>query len=58
MSSLISDFEYTWLRFAGTRPAPEELLLLGGQTLEFDGEKICERTGGHGGPPLQLLTNA
>ena len=41
-SSLISDFEYTWLRFSSTNPAPEELVLLGGQELEYAGQKIVE----------------
>jgi len=41
-SSLISDFEYTWLRFVGGNPNPEELLLLDGRRLEFAGQKIAE----------------
>jgi heparinase II/III-like protein len=41
-SSLISDFEYTWLRFTGSNPDPAELLLLGGLKLEFSGRKIIE----------------
>jgi heparinase II/III-like protein len=40
--SLNTDFEYTWLRFTGTNAAPEELLLIGGQKLEYAGETIAE----------------
>jgi hypothetical protein len=39
--SLISDFEYTWLRFQGGNSAPEEVVLLGGRRLEFAGQKIA-----------------
>jgi hypothetical protein len=38
--SLISDFEYTWLRFERNSGAPSELLLLWGQKLEFEKQKI------------------
>jgi hypothetical protein len=37
---MISDFEYTWMRFNGSDSVPEELVLLGGQKLEIDGQKI------------------
>jgi hypothetical protein len=40
--SVISDFEYTWLRFDGNDPTPAELVLLGGQKLEIAGHKIIE----------------
>jgi hypothetical protein len=40
--SLISDFEYTWLRFDGNDPTPAELVLLGGQKLEIAGHEIVE----------------
>ena len=38
--SMISDFEYTWMRFDGNNSVPEELVLLGGQKLEINGQKI------------------
>ena len=41
-ASVISDFEYTWLRFDGNNPTPAELVLLGGQKLEIAGRKIEE----------------
>jgi len=41
-ASVISDFEYTWLRFDGNNPTPGELVLLGGQKLEIAGERIVE----------------
>jgi hypothetical protein len=37
---MISDFEYTWMRFDGNNSVPEELVLLGGQKLESNGQKI------------------
>jgi hypothetical protein len=40
--SLISDFEYTWLRFRRNKTAPTELLLLGGQKFEFEGLKVAD----------------
>ena len=40
--SVISDFEYTWIRFAANNPNPGELILLGGQTVEVAGQKIVE----------------
>ena len=40
--SLISDFEYTWLRFDGNDSTPAELILLGGQKLELAGHRIVE----------------
>jgi hypothetical protein len=40
VGSLISDFEYTWLRFGGNRTPPDEFLLLGGRKLEFEGCEI------------------
>jgi hypothetical protein len=39
---LISDFEYTWLRFDGSNTTPAELVLLGGQKLALAGHKIVE----------------
>jgi hypothetical protein len=42
IASVISDFEYTWLRFDGNDPTPAELVLLGGQKLEIAGHKIVE----------------
>jgi len=41
-ASMISDFEYTWVRFDGNNPTPAELVLLGGQKLELDGRNIVE----------------
>ncbi len=41
-SSVVSDFECTWMRFVDDHPAPEEMLLLGGRALEFGGQKIVE----------------
>ena len=43
-ASVSSDFEYTWMRFAGNSPNPEELVLLGGQKLELSGKTIVEST--------------
>jgi len=40
--SVISDFEYTWMRFAANSPTPGELLLLGGHTVKVAGRKIVE----------------
>lgn len=40
--SVISDFEYTWMRFEGNDPTPTELVLLGGQNLQLDGQIIVE----------------
>jgi hypothetical protein len=40
--SVVSDFEYTWLRFIGDDPHPAEVLVLGGQDLEIAGQKIVE----------------
>ena len=42
MGSMISDFEYTWMRFDERHSVPEELVLLGGQKLEINGQKIVE----------------
>ena len=42
MPSLISDFEYTWLRTKSSGGTPQEVLLLGGRRLELGGEKIVE----------------
>ena len=41
-ASVISDFEYTWLRFDGNDPTPAELVLLGGHRLETAEQKIVE----------------
>jgi len=40
--SVISDFEYTWLRFDGNDSTPAELVLLGGQKLNVAGHKIVD----------------
>jgi hypothetical protein len=40
--SVISDFEYTWIRFGANSPNPHELLLLGGQSVQVAGERIVE----------------
>ncbi len=43
--SLISDFEYTWLRTepnTGTGREPKEAILLGGQRFELEGHKIVQ----------------
>ena len=42
MPSVISDFEYTWLRFSGDNTTPRELVVLGGRRLEFAGETMVE----------------
>ena len=40
---LTSDFEVTWARFASERAqTPEELVLIGGQTLDLDGREILK----------------
>lgn len=52
MASVVSDFDCAWLRFtkgftkglAKGSAAPEEMVLLGGSKLEFEGEKIVEST--------------
>lgn len=41
-ASVISDSEYTWLRFDGNDSTPAELVLLGGQKLNVAGHKIVE----------------
>jgi len=41
-ASVISDFEYTWLRFDGNNSTPRELVLLGGKKLQIAGERIVE----------------
>lgn len=41
-ASVISDFEYTWLRFEGSNTTPAELVLLGGQKLEIAGQQVVE----------------
>ena len=43
-SSLISDFEYTWLRLEGADSGPREVLVLGGRKLEFAGQNIVAST--------------
>jgi hypothetical protein len=40
--SLVSDFDCAWLRFSESSSSPDELLVLGGQRLEFAGNKIIE----------------
>jgi heparinase II/III-like protein len=40
--SVVSDFNCAWLRFQESSSTPEELLVLGGQRLEFAGNKIVE----------------
>ncbi|MGI8733622.1 MAG: alginate lyase family protein [Pyrinomonadaceae bacterium] len=43
MERLASDFEWTWARFAGHgEPIPEELILIGGQSLRLDGREIVK----------------
>ena len=42
VGSLISDFEYTWLRTESNAATPKEILLLGGRRLELAGQKIVE----------------
>jgi hypothetical protein len=43
MARLASDFEWTWARFAGEgAPIPEELVLIGGQSLWLDGREIVK----------------
>ena len=39
---MISDFEYTWLRFDGNSETPAESVLLGGRKLEIAGQRIVE----------------
>ncbi|HEX5885981.1 MAG TPA: alginate lyase family protein [Pyrinomonadaceae bacterium] len=41
-ASVISDFEYTWLRFEGNSETPAELVLLGGKKLAIAGQRIIE----------------
>ena len=41
-ASVISDFEYTWLRFDGNNSTPAELVLLGGKKLQIAGQRIVE----------------
>jgi hypothetical protein len=42
MASVVSDFDCVWMRFAGDQGTPEEIVLLGGHTLELAGTKIVE----------------
>ncbi|HEV2829278.1 MAG TPA: heparinase II/III-family protein, partial [Pyrinomonadaceae bacterium] len=43
MERLASDFDWTWARFAGAQePMPEELVLIGGQSLQLDGREIIK----------------
>lgn len=43
MERLASDFDWTWARFAGHgEPIPEELILIGGQSLHLDGREIIK----------------
>jgi hypothetical protein len=42
MAAVVSDFDCAWLRFADGNSTPEEIVLLGGQRLELDGQKIVE----------------
>jgi hypothetical protein len=37
---LVSDFEWTWARFAGDAEVPEELVLIGGHRLSLDGTEV------------------
>jgi hypothetical protein len=39
---IVSDFDCAWLRFIGGNSNPDEMLLLGGHRLEFEGKKIVE----------------
>ena len=43
-ASMVSDFDYTWVRFASGNETPEELVLLGGRRLEVDGTEIVNST--------------
>jgi hypothetical protein len=40
-ASVVTDFDWAWLRFAGDSSAPEEMVLLGGSKLELNGKKIA-----------------
>jgi hypothetical protein len=42
LPTLISDFEYTWLRNETSSRSPEELLLLGGRRLYIEGLKVVD----------------
>jgi heparinase II/III-like protein len=42
MASVVSDFDYAWMRFTGAEQSPAEIVLLGGQNLELGGTKIVE----------------
>ena len=41
-ASIVTDFDCVWLRFAGDKSTPEEVVLLGGSKLELDGTKVVE----------------
>ncbi len=44
-TNFVSDFKWTWARFAGDGTEPEELVLIEGRQLEINGKKIvCART--------------
>jgi hypothetical protein len=42
MNLVHSDFDYTWLRFIGDHPTPEEGIVLGGHLLEVGDRKIVQ----------------
>ena len=42
MASVVSDFDCAWMRFTGSDPTPDEIVLVGGRNLELDGTKIVE----------------
>lgn len=39
---VVSDFEWTWLRFYGDEAEPRELIAVGGQSLRLDGREILQ----------------
>jgi len=42
MASVVSDFDCAWMRFTGSDPTPDEIVLVGGRNLELDGTKIVK----------------
>jgi hypothetical protein len=42
MGTFVSDFDCAWLRFGPQDSTPAEMVLLGGQRLELEGQKIVE----------------
>lgn len=39
---VVSDFEWTWLRFDGDEAEPRELIAVGGRTLRLDGREVLQ----------------